>query len=386
MKTNSFKFILTGLVCATGLTLVISGCAKKAAPAARTAAAPAAKAGLKIVEATTSTSIDDGSFNQNCWEGIQAFIKANPGATATPVNTPDMSQSIPEVQQVVGDYDVIVLPGFQYAPIGEIAQANPTKKFILVDSYPTMQSDSSGKPVELPNVYAMTFKEEESGFYAGIAAALASKTGKVAVINGIAYPSNVNYEYGFYSGVNYADKHYGAKAQKVEIDSYKDKKYGGNYIGSFDNEATGKQVGQALINAGCDVLFIAAGGAGNGAINAAKEATSAGKKVWVVGVDVDQWKLGANGSSNVILTSGLKIMDKNVTAQLQAIKDGTFKGQNVLLGATSSIPSTGYVSAAGHQQLTDQMKQDLADAQKRLEAGQIVPAGMGGDPNNFPGL
>ncbi len=75
----------------------------------------------------------------------------------------------------------------------------------------TAPTDAKGNAVELANVYSMTFAEQESGFFAGIAAALESKTGKVAVVNGIAYPSNVNYQYGFESGVNYAKAKYGTK-------------------------------------------------------------------------------------------------------------------------------------------------------------------------------
>jgi hypothetical protein len=66
-------------------------------------------------------------------------------------------------------------------------------KLILVDTPPT---DAEGNTVELPNVYSMTFKEEEGGFFAGIAAAMENKTNKVAVVNGLAYPSNVNYQWG----------------------------------------------------------------------------------------------------------------------------------------------------------------------------------------------
>lgn len=47
---------------------------------------------------------------------------------------------------------------------------------------------------------------------------------------------------------------------------------GGNYVGSFADEATGKVVGKALIDQGCDIMFVAAGGSGNGVFTAAKEA------------------------------------------------------------------------------------------------------------------
>ncbi|MDR2402936.1 MAG: BMP family ABC transporter substrate-binding protein, partial [Spirochaetaceae bacterium] len=177
----------------------------------------AGPAGLRIGILTSPSGVDDGSFNQDCYNGIQAFITANPEASVTPIREPDLSKALQSVADVIADYDVLVLPGFQFAAIGDLMRDNPEKKVILVDTAP---SDSSGNTVELSNLYSMQFHEEESGFFAGITAALESKTGKVAVVNGIAYPSNVNYQYGFMSGVNYANKYYGSKAQYVEIPSY----------------------------------------------------------------------------------------------------------------------------------------------------------------------
>jgi basic membrane protein A and related proteins len=338
---------------------------------------------MKIGIITTS-GIDDGSFNENCYDGILAFLKDHPTATVRDIKEPDMNKCISAVADVIADYDVLVLPGFNFAAIGQIAQENPKKKIILVDSAPT---DAKGKAVQLGNVYSMTFAEQESGFFAGIAAALESKTGKVAVVNGIAYPSNVNYQYGFESGVNYAKAKYGTKARCVEIASYAGKdvtgaNVGGNYIGSFADEATGKVVGNALIGKGCDILFVAAGSSGNGVFAAAKEA----KGVYVIGCDVDQYKEGANGSSNVVLTSALKVMDVNVTKQLKAIADGSFVGKNDLLFATTD--STGYVGAEGHQQLSAKTLDKLKEAYSLVRDGKIVPAANfnGHKPEDFPGL
>ena len=61
----------------------------------------------------------------------------------------------------------------------------------------------------------MLFAEQEAGFFAGVAAALETKTNKVAVVNGVAFPSNVNYQFGFESGVNYVNEVYG---KNVELD------------------------------------------------------------------------------------------------------------------------------------------------------------------------
>ncbi|MDR1127930.1 MAG: BMP family ABC transporter substrate-binding protein [Treponema sp.] len=343
----------------------------------------AAAAGLKVGILTTS-GVDDGSFGQDCYNGILDFIKANPEATVTPVKEPDMAKVLDAAANIIADYDVLILPGFEFAPVGALMQDNPDRKVILVDSNPT---DAAGKEVELPNIYAMVFHEEESGFFAGVAAALETKSGKVAFIGGMAFPSVVNYQFGFESGIAYANKYYGTNAQLVSLPSYAGtdvtgKAIGGNYVGNFADEATGKVICTALIAQGADVVFVAAGASGNGAFTAAKEANG----IYVIGVDVDQWDDGRAGGRNVVLTSVLKVMHLNITRQLQSIKDGTFRGQNALLGA--STDSTGYVSAPGRQQLSANSLARLEEAYSQLKAGKIVPAANfnGHSPSNFPGL
>jgi len=327
---------------------------------------------LKIAIVSSPSGVDDGSFNQNNYNGILAFIEDHPDSSVTPVKeeTGDVAAALLAVADITADYDVIVCCGFQFAGIGTLAKDNPNVNFILVDSYPT---DEEGNETSLDNIYAMQFAEQESGFLAGVAAALETQTNKVAVVNGIAYPSNVNYQYGFESGVYYANKNYDTDAEIIEIASYAGTdvtgaNVGGNYIGNFADEATGKVVGNALITEGCDVLLVAAGGSGNGVFTAAKEAGD----VKVIGCDVDQYDDGVNGDANIILTSVLKIMDMNVEKQLNAIADGTFKGENALLMADTD--STGYVKAGGRQQLSEDTITKLDEVLNLIKDGTIIPA------------
>ena len=104
------------------------------------------------------------------------------------------------------------------------------------------------------------------------------------------------------------------------------------------------------------------------------------------GSDVDQYDDGANGDSNVVLTSGLKIMDMNVELQLNNIKEGTFKGGNVLLGADTD--STGYVSEEGRCQLSADTITKIDEAFAKVKSGEIVPAANfnGLTPEAFTGL
>jgi len=362
-----FGFI--ALVLITGLLFGAGAAEKK----------PAAAAGLNIAIITTPSGVDDGSFNQDNYNGILAFVKNHPTAKVTAIREPsgDVAAALKAASDIVAEYDVVVCTGFQFAGIGELAMENPGTKFILVDTYP---SDAKGNTVELPNVYAMTFAEQESGFFAGVSAALETKTNKVAVVNGVAYPSNVNYQYGFETGVMYANKKLGTNVQVLELPSRSGTdvtgaNVGGNYAGSFADEATGKVIGQQLFAQGADIIFVAAGATGNGVFTAAKESNG---KLKVIGCDVDQWDDGTVGSGNIILTSVLKVMSLNVERVLNQIQDGTFKGANMLLKADTD--STGFVKKANRNQLSPSTVQKLEEAYVLVQKGTLIPA------SNFGGF
>lgn len=354
----------------------------EAEPAEDAAETPAAEdetaAGLKIAIVSSPSGVDDGSFNQDNYNGILSFIENHPESTVTPVQEPtgDVAAAVQAVADIVADYDVIVCCGFQFAGITSIAQENPDVKFVLVDTFP---SDADGNEAEVDNIYAMQFAEQESGFFAGMAAALETKSNKVSVVNGIAYPSNVNYQYGFECGVKYINETEGKSVEVVELPSYAGTdvtgaNVGGNYVGSFADEATGKVVGNALIAEGVDIIFVAAGASGNGVLTAVKEADG----VYFIGCDVDQYDDGANGDANVVLTSAVKVMHLNVERALEAVTDGSFKGGNVVLQADTD--STGYINADGRNQLSADSIKKMDEAYEAIKGGTIVPAA------NFNGI
>ena len=105
----------------------------------------------------------------------------------------------------------------------------------------------------------------------------------------------------------------------------------------------------------------------------------------MIGCDVDQYDDGANGDGNIILTSVLKVMHTNVERQLNAIYDGTFQGEDALLGADTD--STGFVSEEGRQQLTDEAIEKIQEAYELVKSGDVVPpSGTEYAPDDFPGL
>lgn len=387
MKKKLVGLVVAGILAMTSLT-GCSGASTSESEAPKQEVQVEVKEGedgLKIAIVTSITGVDDGNFNENNYNGILEFIEKNPGSTVNAIQEPtgDTSAAVQAVSDVVADYDVIVTPGFQFAGISTVALENPDKKFILVDSEPAPIDDQT----TFDNVYSMLFAEQEGGFFAGVAAALETQTNKVAVVNGIAFPSNVNYQYGFESGVNYVNEVFGKSVELVELPSYAGTdvtgaNVGGNYVGDFADEATGKVIGSTLIKEGVDIMFVAAGGAGNGVFTAAKEAGN----VKVIGCDVDQFNDGQNGETNIILTSALKVMNANVERVLGTIQDGTFQGANELRQADTD--STGYVKEEGRHALSEDTLTKMEEIYTLVKEGQIVPASNfnGIAPESFPGL
>lgn len=383
MKKSTKKIVMVLFVAL--MTTIMAACGNDSANE-NEAKSGTGEEGLKIAIVTSPSGVDDGNFNEDNYNGILSFIEKNPTATVKSVKeeTGDPAAAVQAVADIVADYDVIVTPGFQFAGISNIAVENPDKIFILNDSEPSPVDGQT----DFDNIYAMNFAEQESGFFAGMAAALETKTNKVAVVNGIAYPSNVNYQFGFESGVNYANKVFEKNVELVELSGYAGTDVtgadvGGNYAGSFADEATGKVIGNALIKQGVDLIFVAAGGTGNGVFTAVKEAKD---DVKVIGVDVDQYDDGVNGSENIVLTSAVKFMAMNIEKALNSVEDGTFKGGNVVLYADTD--STGFIKEEGHHQLSEDTLSKLNEAYELVKAGTIVPASNFNEhsPEQFPGL
>ena len=345
--------------------------------------------GLKIAIVSSPSGVDDGNFNQDIYEGIKAFIAKHPNSDVTPIRelTGEADAAIETLSDIVGEYDVVVCCGFHFSGLASVAKTYPNKKFILVDGHPV---DEHGNEIVCDNVYAMEFKEQESGFLAGISAALETRTKKVAVVTGEPFPSNVNYQYGFESGVNYANEKYYTGVETVEISGYsgvdiRGMNVGGNYIGSFSDTEKGKVLGKELLAKGCDIIFAAAGGAGKGVFDAVKEAKDT-KEIKVIGCDVDQYDDGRNGNYNVVLTSALKVMHTNVEKQLENIVEDKFVGENAVLGADTD--SVGYVKEKGRHSLLSYTVSKLDEAYKLIKSGEIVPASSDNEmtSDNFIGL
>ncbi|HEX9016503.1 MAG TPA: BMP family ABC transporter substrate-binding protein [Chloroflexota bacterium] len=286
--------------------------AATSAPAAAPTTAAPTKA-FKVGLVTDVGKVDDKSFNQSAWEGVQK-VQKDMGADVKYIETTDPKDYQKNIAQF-GDagYDVIVTVGFA---LGEDTYAAAKKykniKFIGVDQF--QAKDDQHPDIPLPNLVGLVFEEDKAGYLAGALAALMSKSGTVGSVLGTdAVPPVWRYGEGYRAG---------AKAVKpntqLNIVYHNDV----GFDKTFSDPEWGKTTARSMIDKGADVIFGAGGKTGNGALLGAADA---GK--YCIGVDTDQY-LTVPEAQKVMLSSAMKLITPGVSDLVKTVKDGTFKGGN----------------------------------------------------------
>ena len=314
------------------------------------------EAKIKVGMMTDSGTIDDKSFNQGTWEGIKRYESENgtieaqyikPGGEATQ----DYLEAADNL--LAKGNELIIAPGFKFEEaIGKLQAENPETKFVILDGEP------EGGVAE--NSVGIYFAEQEAGFLAGIAAALETKTGKVGFIGGMVIPAVQKFGYGFVTGVAYANANLGTN---VEVADYL-------YNGTFYDVQGGQAQAGGMYDKGIDVVFVAAGGVGNGVIAEAKQRAEAGDDVYVIGVDVDQYEDGIiSDGSSVILTSAIKRIDNAAYDKIDELVNGTFTGGQVI---TMDAKNDGVGLPAENPNLSEATQQAADEAFELIKNGTIV--------------
>ncbi|KKM08874.1 membrane protein [Clostridiales bacterium PH28_bin88] len=360
MFNKRVSFLLAVLLM---VALAVSGCGGGSSTTEKPSEKSAAgTAGFKVGMVTDAGTIDDKSFNQGTWEGV---VKAGKDfGLETRYLKPNGTTEADYIKEIGNLYDagfrMIVTPGFKFETAIYQAQAKyPDAKFVLIDGTPHA---GDWNPVVKDNTVSIFFAEHESGFLAGVATALQLQEGQVGFIGGMEIPPVQKFNWGFQQGVQYANDNFGTKVgMKAENVVYQ---------GSFDNVAAGQQLAAQMYDKGVKAIFAAAGGVGVGAINEAKSRAKAGRGVWIIGVDVDQFSEGIyEGDKSIILTSAMKRIDQAAYDMVKAEKEGNFPGGETLV---FSAANNGIGIPAKNPNLSDAVQQKVADVFKDLQAGKIT--------------
>lgn len=300
---------------------------------------------LKVGLAFDTGGRGDGTFNDSAARGADR-AKAELGVTVTEVEAQSDDDRDPNLTLLTGQgLDPIVTVGFLWSDtLAKIAAANPDVTYAIVDGY-----------VDAPNVKNLGFAEEQGSFLVGAAAALKSADGKIGFIGGQDGALIKKFELGYTAGAKAVNPDIEVKVQ---------------YLGpEGDNSAWGspdkaKAIAKTWYDEGVDVIYSAAGGSGQGTIDAAIEA---GEGKWAIGVDSDQYLTASPEAQKVILTSMLKRVDEAVFQTIEAAQNGNL--DSIPAAFDLSVDGVGYSTEGGY---IDEFVPQLEEFKAQIIAGDIV--------------
>ncbi len=319
---------------------------------------------------TDSGTIDDKSFNQGTWEGLKKSEKelGTKVKYLKPVGTTE-ADYVKEISNLYDSgYKFIICPGFKFETAVFKAQSKyKDAKFVIVDG--NAHPSESFEPQNGENTVGVSFLENEAAFLAGVAAALQLKEGSAGFIGGMEIPPVQKFNWGWQQGIKYANENFGTKIE-LNPENFL-------YQGGFSDIAAGQQLAASMYDRGVNVIHAAAGGVGVGVMNEAKTRAQAGKKVWVVGCDVDQYADGklADGTS-IILTSAMKYLDKASYDMIKDALDNKFKGGQSLV---FSVKEDGVGIPAENPNLSDEVQQKVNEVYEKIKSGEIIVSSEKGD-------
>ena len=290
---------------------------------------------LKIGLVTDVGGVNDGSFNQTAWEGMERAAKEL-GVTVNYLESSTDADYAPNLETFADEeYDLIISIGYMLADATRTAaEQNPDIKFAIVDD----------ATIDLPNVTCLMFRAEQASYLAGFVAGKTTKTNNIGYVAGMANETMNQFGYGYCAGA---------------IDANPDITVQQMNANSFADSATGKSMANAEITNGADIVFQAAGATGLGVIEACQEAG-----VYAIGVDSDQSSI----APNTVLTSAMKRVDNAVYEAVQELIDGTLEG-----GVKTFDLAAGGVDIAPSQDLiSEDVIAAVDEVKEKIISGDVV--------------
>jgi basic membrane protein A and related proteins len=252
--------------------------------------------------------IDDNSFNENAWKGMED-AKTKLGIEVKFLESRTAADYEKNISQFVAEgCDMVVTVGFLLGDATKAAAAaNPKTRFAIVD----FAYDPA-----LPNVEGLVYTTNEAAMLAGYVSAGMSKSGIMGTFGGINIGGGVtDFMDGFVAGANYYNKEAGKAVSVLGWDAVKKE---GSFTGDFESLDNAKALTVPMLQEGADVILPVGGPIGGGAYTALQESNA---EDYGIGVDVD-WVQSAPQYKDVLLTSILKKIDVSVTAAVERAVKG----------------------------------------------------------------
>ena len=287
---------------------------------------------IKIGMVTDTGGVNDQSFNQTTWEGLQALVKEDPTFEVAHLVSKTEADYDTNIQTFIDDgYDLVICTGFALADATrKAAEANPDQKFAILD-------DATN--ADLPNVCCLMFAQEQASYLVGVAAGMMTESNTIGYVQGMVFDTMNLFGIGFIEGVKAANP-------DAEVLQYN--------ANSFGDAASGATAVKNFVTQGADVVYHAAGATGAGVITACQE-----NGIYAIGVDCDQSYL----APETVITSAMKRVDIAAQDICKAVKDGSFAG-----GVKTYDITNGGVDIAPTQDL---LPAEVIEAVEAAKAGML---------------
>ncbi|MFF2389829.1 BMP family protein [Agromyces sp. NPDC058104] len=302
---------------------------------------------------TNSGGLEDRSFNQSTWEGLQQ-AEEEYGIEAEALVSTGETDLAPNVAQAVGSgCGLVVTVGWELAESTlEEAGANPDVAFAIVD-----------ETVEADNVKPVVFDTAQASFLAGYLAAGVSKTGVVATFGGGNQPPVTLFMDGFVDGVAKYNEVHGTQVRALGWDKAKQD---GSFTGDFEDVNKGKVMTEGFIDQGADVILPVAGQVGEGAAAAALD-----RGVSVIWVDSDGYETLPSEFRPVVLTSVLKRTQDAMVDIVGDVESGEFTNEPFV----GTLENGGVEIAPYHELealVSPELDAEIEELRQAIIAGELV--------------
>lgn len=324
-----------------GLALSVAGCGSSSSTSTSTTASTGSDDSSTSSEENVTVAllipyIGDQSYMDVTYNGLALVSDEfdNVDTKLMEIGTESANWETVNMQAAAEGYDIIISGNFQYeSAMLTVAAQNPDIQYINFD-YSDYDANNA-----LENVYGMSYASEEIGYLAGLVAAAKSETGVIGAIGGMENPSMEAFIGGYIQAATTINPDI-----KVQV----------SWIGDFTDTAKAKEIATNMYQNGADVIWHAAGGAGNGMFEAAAE-----YDFWAIGVDSNQYNSfdGKPEIQSHILTSAEKRCDVAILSAVSAYMENggslphEFHKMGIKEGAVALSENDNYLNNMTEEQL-----------------------------------
>lgn len=346
---KKFLSLAIALVLMLALAACGGGASGSAAPAASGSAAPAGSSAAPASKAGGSGEpmkvalLMGGPINDQGWnaEAYRGLLEVQDKLGAEIQYTENVQASdFEEVFRGYAEmgYDLVIGHGFQF---GDAAKAVATQ-------YPdTFFAITSSDVNQAPNVAGLQNLNNEQGFLAGALAAMETKSGIVGCVGGMEIPSITAYVEGFKQGAAYVNP-------EVKVLA--------NYTGDFKDVAAAKQMAEAMIKEGADIITHDADASGAGVFEAVNEAPEG---TYIIGAIDDQYEL----SPERTITSAMSKLGGAIVLAAEYVQDGSIEAKGYQFGINEGVV---YLADFRDYPISEENKTALADLEAKISSGEIT--------------